>query len=609
MNHFTAHLTALSVAMVAASGVTAATCNPMSVNTCTLPFPSDVWAIDSAASPTGKVLQLADDVLRPELLAELPAFDGFTPSQLFNGSTGFSAASPVIFEFKQTIRTDEVIGDGASQVVAIDLTTGELLDVRVQASAYAKGENVSAPSEAVEIYPRARWPFGHEILVALTTDFPVSTYQTVAGRVAQGSDAYLSSLVQGLQSAGLNPDQVMSATRFTVRDQAEVVEPMRQIVRATWEGNHEVRNIEVDYGSYYSDDIALVTGELRTDSYRTQDGTGQLDFNRMPTSQWLKFRLTLPKASVDGPVPVALYAHGLGGDKTMDGLAVVGMNAELGVATFGIDFPNHGDRVESDGGQIFEILEINKLPSVIGMVQHNAIDFAAAHKALYSLANLDVVKRRSNWFSCWKCSDGTPDIDPTQVFMEGTSLGGVLGSAYGTLAPDLMGAVYHVTGVGITSILSNSTLWDGTFSQLMPPTATGAEALMLKGAVQQVLDYGDSINYIEEFRAPVNGQGPRPMLVITGKDDNVVPTDSSVALARILDMPIVGRVRFDMSGVETAADYDQDGYGLRQYPGLVGGLELVLGRTIVGASGHMAFLWATAQDDQQEWIKRYILNR
>lgn len=602
-------LSALTLGLHAAASF-AATCNPLGTNTCAVPFPSDVWAVTDTSSPTGKRLQFTDDVLRAELLAQLPADDGFTPSQLFADASGFSAASAVVFELSAALELERLAADGAGQVVAFDLTAGEPVDIRVQSSDYAKGENVSAAREMLEIYPLDRWPFGHEIVVIVTQQLPVATQPDFATRIASADPAtqsYVQSLSAALNSAGVNSADVMMATRFTVRAQADVVAPMQEIVARTWEGDHAVRNIEVDYNSYTSNNVAVVTGELRTDNYRTRNGTGRLDFNKAPTDQWIEFKLSIPKAAIDRSVPVAFYAHGLGGAKWMD-LVVTGMNADLGVATFSVDFPNHGARAEVDGGAIFSLLEIDKLPSVIGMVQHNAIDFAAAHKALTTLADLDVVKRRASWFSCWKCADGTPDIDPTRVFMQGTSLGGVLGSAYGALAPELRGGMYQVTGVGITSILSNSVLWDGVFSNLMPPAANGAEALMLRGAVQQVLDYGDSINYIELFREPANGQGARPLLVLSGAGDNVVPNPSSVALARIVELPLVGEALYPMPGVTHVQEYGQDGYGVRHYPPVLFDLGWLFGGLITDATGHGIFLLSDAVEDQADWIERFILN-
>lgn len=67
---------------------------------------------------------------------------------------------------------------------------------------------------------------------------------------------------------------------------------------------------------------------------------------------------------------MAFYAHGLGLLKESD-LLVAGMNAELGMATFAIDFPNHGSRNNADGGYVLSNLQTENIATVVGMVNHS----------------------------------------------------------------------------------------------------------------------------------------------------------------------------------------------------------------------------------------------
>ncbi len=306
-------------------------------------------------------------------------------------------------------------------------------------------------------------------------------------------------------------------------------------------------------------------------------------------------------------MPVALYAHGLGAAKEMD-LLVANLNAGLGIATFSVDFPNHGARSTADGGYVFLNLHIDRVSRVIGMMTQNNIDFAAAHKALIGLSDLDVVGKW-RWGGCWQCADGTPDLDTGNVFMEGTSLGGVLGSAYAALSPDLKGAVFHVSGVGVTSILGGSALWELAFSNLEPSHADGAEALLMKGAVQQLLDYGDPINYVDLMRYPDNGRPVRPLYVLTGAGDNIVPNDSSVAMARLLDMPLVGTPLYEMPGVSQQDTIDEAGFGISHLPPLAADLDFLIGPVLTDASAHISFMWSETAQRSKVWIRDVILEQ
>lgn len=584
-------------------------CNPLSINTCGLPFPSNYWSQPSAESPTGRELLITNDIVRPEVMEQLPEELGISPELIFNGYHGFSSASAVVFEFENRPDETSLPKLGGDAVLAFDLTSGEPVDIRAEMNKYARGRQVSAPADVLEVFPMDRWPFGHTILVVVTKALNIPNEASDLNSLSEGQDSpYITELHQAIASMGIELDQVRNATMFSVRDRQEVVGPIRTLVEDAFNRDHPVRNVEVHYKSYFGRKAALITGELLTDNYRTEDGIGLVDFDSEPKEQWIPFRLTLPrKARQTGSVPVAFYAHGLGLNKGSD-IIQSNINNSLGIATFSVDFPNHGARSAVDGGYVMLNLHISKLTRSIGMMTQHAIDFAAAHKALIGLADLDVLGKW-NWNTrCWKCADGIPDIDTSRVFMQGTSLGGVLGSSYAALSPDLMGASFHVAGVGVTSILAGSILWDAMFSHLEPSAANGAEALMLKGAIQQMLDHGDSINYIDYMRNPIEGRPIRPLMVLVGSGDNIVTNDSTVAMARLTDMPQVGRTLFEMPGVETTEDYDEYGFGVVQLPPLTADLQPILGSLITDASAHLSFFWTATARHQKAWTKRFILN-
>lgn len=588
-------------------------CNPLSILTCALPFPSNYWAVNDTNSPTGISIQMSNDVLRPEVQTQLPEANGISVEQIFNDSHGFSAASAVVFEFENQPDESTLTKYGDNAVFALDLTTDKPVEIRTQINQYARSHRVSAPSEILEVFPLSRWEFGHTIAVVVTKSLDIpNEQQDFSSLRNQASDAeeiaYFAQLSNAINRLGLDESNVRSATLFTVRDRDEVLVPIRTLVETTFAGDHPVRNVDVHYKGYFNRRAALITGELRTDNYRKEFGIGLVDFNGSAKEQWIPFRLTLPRtARHSGSAPIAFYAHGLGGNKESD-LLMADLNAGLGIATFSVDFPNHGARSDADGGEVFDNLEIAKLTREIGMMTQNNIDFAAAHKALIGMSDLDVLGKW-RWGGCWKCSDGIPDLDTSRVFMQGTSLGGVLGSAYAALSPNLDGAVFQVSGVGVTSILAGSMLWDLMFSKLEPPAATGAEALLLKGAIQQMLDFGDSINYIDLMRYPDNGRPIRPLLVITGEGDSIVPNDSSVAMARIAGLPLVGKELYDIPGVERHDTVDELGFGITQQPPLVADLEFLIGSVLTDASGHIAFLWTTSATQTKDWIKHNILQQ
>lgn len=593
----------------------AAVCNPTGTLSCGLPFPSDIWSVDDPNSPTGRRLQVPDDLFSPSALSELPENDGVLPSQVFEGASGYSAGSGVLFQFVAEPLFAETPVDGGDMVVAVDLTTGLRVPVRVKISPDAQAFRIPEVSYVLEVFPRSRWEYGHEILVVVMDELPLSRPETGLLSRLDARDGvnggYSAGLLADLRQQGFNLRQVRNATRFTVRDRTEVTAPVFGVVEQMHADDHPVRSIEVRHHNKDPDIAAIVRGEVLIHNFRDRDGTGLVNFSTEPMAQWVPFRLVLPEAARSGSVPVAIYAHGLGFNRIAD-IPVKSLNAELGIATFGIDFPNHGSRIEADGGYVFGILTPEELAIPLGLVVQSTIDFASVHRAvLTSLADLDVLGPERERLRGDNLPDGIPDLDTTRILMEGSSLGGVLGAIYGAIGPELKGAVYTVTGVGLTHILSESVLWDAMFKRVTPRSASGVERVLLRTMMQQVMDFGDPINFIDYYRYPEPGHDARPLMLTMGEDDALVGNQATHAAALLLDMPVVGEILVVMDDVRYEEDFDPDGYGIRQYLPLYDKVperwDARWLQLISDSSAHFSLLRPGDFDDQQEFIRRFVL--
>lgn len=588
-------------------------CNPVRLENCVLPYPSDVYTQDDLASPTGKVLDVPIEALRPQIQAELPP--SLTPESVLNGTSGFSAATTVLFELDQAPDLATIPADGGDAVVALDLDTGERIPLRVALNEYARSRRVTAPKQVIEIYPRSRWQFSHRYVVGLTkavkttagSDFqPSNGFALAVNEPASAIGQFFAPGLQRLQQAGVDPAELISATIFTVRAEEEVTAPIRRIVQQVYEAEHPIRNLRINYmlnGSI----SAIVRGDVLLSSFR--DENRNLDYGKAEGDEyWTRFRLTLPRAARRGPVPVVIYGHGLSVMKETD-IVVSLLNAFEGVATVSIDQPNHGSRISADGGYGIIKLGVNNVPLQVGMTAQSPIDFIALLKAVQtSMAGIDVIPRKlwsplSGAVVEGRNGDGVPDLDVNRIFYQGTSLGGVLGSTFIALAPSLKGAFVQVPGVGITSILSGSILWDLRYHELEPPSVDGAEALLLKAVMQHQMDYADGINFVHYIHNPLPGNEDKKLAMVVARGDGVVPNFSSVALAELTDTPIVGPVRFDMPGVRVLDSPEfENGNGLVQVPPLLRvGVDL-LDQLVA----HGSFIDPRALAAMQRWTRQEI---
>lgn len=598
---------AASAALASPAVAADAKCNPLSTKTCLAPFPSNYWAVDDPSSPTGVRANVTDDVLRPEILDKLPKQDGISPSGVFGGASGFSAGVGAVFEF--TERPGAIPSNGGNAVVAYDLDTGERVKVHAILSPQAQNTAlVSKATNTLQVFPQSRWAYGHRILVAVTDDFPIANpteppFTQLANQEPANQRAadYVQEVRDGLQQVGLDESSVRNATVFSIRAREEFLDPLTKLTDDTSSRDHAVRNVSVSWDLINPDVAGLVTGQIRVDNYRTRNGTGPVDWSgNTRKDEWIPFRLTLPENSSRGNAPVVLYMHGIGAAKEMD-VVVTQMNAQRGLATLSVDWPNHGARSGQNGGNLLSLLAPQHLGTLSGMFNQATIDLFGVYKALQT-AKIDVMKPVSLFAPFGQGRDGKNDIDGTKISMQGTSLGGVLGLNFAALSPKLSGVIFHVTGAGIGHAVSQTVLWN-VFGSIFPKAATGTESTVLQASLQQVLDPSDGLNTAEFIRNPRPGQTAKPFLVVVGDSDNVVPSPTSVALANLLDLPLVGTQHYAMADVRRTADYDAGGYGIRQYPPFTGPITFPL---ISGSSSHGIFLQPNAYAAQHGFIQRYF---
>lgn len=574
-------------------------CQPTAVKSCAFPYPNNYYWMKN------DVIVVPSKTIRREVSARFnqkynritKQWERIHPANPFalykmmlkadgRSSRGFSAGTPVIFRFpKGTFNASDFgsHGDGLTPVRAYWMNGNYQQPVFLRTKLDHSSSGSDDNYDYLQITPRSRWPHSKKLTVTVGT-----------------------------------PNQAnFQSTEFTVRPQYESVEPMKKLID----------KVEVDVRlttSVKMPSIAAVSkvqnGVITMPNYR--NASGMVDYTERSVSNVdVPFSITIPKAAKKKRVPVSIYIHGLSGDKNMAYADVVGVNARNGIATIIFDLPNHGQRARKEGGGVLRNLSANKLGRTVGMLNQSVLDIAAVHKALDS-AELKQVNAVKRCFLNW--CDSTPDLDTSRVFIEGTSLGGIVGSAYGSLGDGLLGGVFQVSGNGIMRTLTNSILWAGTentpkfakqflptFDRLLPKNATAGESILLRSMAQHSLDYADSINYVERFKAPSDGGPARPLLLTMGAADAVVPNESTLGMAEILRLPVVGEKLVD-TALPSMSNYS-DGYGLRQYTSIIDPMgvltKLLYGENtyLFNMTAHAAVFKPIAKWQRAQFIKKEIL--
>jgi hypothetical protein len=374
-----------------------------------------------------------------------------------------------------------------------------------------------------------------------------------------------------LSAHGVAAGTVVSITDFTVRTERNVTAPTVAMMAIAGSQEHPVRNIQTSFSFLYGGNVRyVVNGQLLVTDFRRVNGEVDYDPGYQGTPRWVDFVLALPSNAPPSGAPVVVYGHGIGISKeTM--LILSDVNAQHGVATLAIDQPNHGARADTDGGAVFDLTKPAQAARLFGMVSQSSLDQASIYKAVTtSLAALDTAPPVLSGTSQ---PDGRPDLDPTKVFYEGTSLGGVLGSVGVSLLPEYKGAAFQVSGSGITNDLADTVFWqhgfnatDTGFRGVIPSNATAGEAAFLVAATQHVLDPGDAVNYVDRLHT-----NRTPTLVPYALDDGTVNNRTTEAFAELAQLPIVGKTLRPLPFLPATTDVP--GSGIEQLPS--GSLELL----------------------------------
>ena len=575
-------------------------CHPLSISTCSLPFPSNFYTQADSDSNTGKVVDLKGGLLPAAVENK---FINLSSTESFESATGFSSASPIMIELSEDFDENSLPIEGGQKVLVFDQDTGLLHPIRTKKYHYAEDNRFSDAAHIIEIFPRSRFEFGHTYTAVITNNLLTMTGAPFPIVPAMQDLTDQNAVIQ-IEQFGIKKNQVVSFVEFTITDEKSITEPLYNLIDKVNQQEHPVRNIKTTQLNIWPY-AASVTGEVLLSDFR--DDTGRVNFSSKtkiktkPQPYWAKFLLMIPMASKHGKSPISIYGHGVGVIKETMLLTVSFTNAKNGIATIAIDQPNHGSRAKHDGGNIFEILKPEKFTRLSGMVAQSTLDMSSLLIAIKtSLSSLDITPSGKAWWHEHWYSGGinTPDIDTEQIFYEGTSMGGVLGTTFVASAEDLKGGFLQVSGVGISNILTHSILFETfRFENLIPDNASAGEAALFIQLLQQEFDKADAINFAHYIKNPIHGRSPRNLVVQYGLGDEVVFNPATEALAEIVDLPLITPSLVDIAHLRTSSQYEE-GYGLVQNKPLLPTKGL-----LDNIFGHISFVRPSATKALKLWIE------
>jgi len=528
-----------------------------------IPFPDDFWLQPDVLTASGGRLAIpiptgpvSVQVLFRALLVNTNKLDGFSPISHF--VIELSDAPDVT----SLPRTAAESLDALASIVLLDITPespdyGRRIPFEIRPRTDVSVLNRTShtlllfPSIPLEQHHRYGLVITNRVLADASRPFLASTFFEAVKDPPLAEEAAPVSAVRELANevmaaaAATAPaiprDDIALALRLSIRTTDTIPNTLRAVkeqVLAAPPPAFVVTNVRADTVAG-SDVAAIVEGEWQAPDWR-DFGYFRFDANGLPVrtrTNTVPFILALPKAALDGPVPITMYQHGNPGSAQ----AEVPGSARRYLANAGFAVTGFTDilnRELSDGmtgdaaiaAQVtnifFGLLQRRRVPDA--WLQTNAEQIAFL-RMLEGFGSLDVLPIGA--------PDGVPDLDVQTPFTYvGISQGSNHAPGLMAFAPEIRAAALIVGGSRVAETLIHQQPL--VFIQQLGavyPDLTPADIWVGVALFQHLMDDQDVHNYarfIYRDPFPVRGTTLRPsLLVVAGLDDSLVPNNTTNSLA------------------------------------------------------------------------------
>jgi hypothetical protein len=239
-------------------------------------------------------------------------------------------------------------------------------------------------------------------------------------------------------------------------------------------------------------------------------------------TQTAKFECAIPVAARTSPAHASLYGHGLlGGPEEIDGTGVKAMSQQHDFAFCATAWSGMS---EEDVPNAIKLLgNLSGFSSLADRDQQGFLD------QMY-LGRLFIHPQGLTADPAFKGL-----VDPSQLFFDGNSQGGIFGAALTAMAPDFTRAVLGVPGINYGVLLTRSSDW-ATFSTIFDPAyARASERPLALALINLLWDRGEGDGWAHHVTTdPPSGTPAHRVLMQAAVGDFQVSTYQADVLARTI---------------------------------------------------------------------------
>jgi len=548
-------------------------CNPLGVtDACLFPFPSSFHEVTAPESITGVRLNI-DQALLP--FGGSPELD---PAP-YNLADGVSPVNPVLLHFgvdidttgHATYQAPELSLEPSAVVSLIDMVDGKRILSFVEMDANKKEgfdgryAFIVRPIEPMEMGHR------HAVLirrgladVAGNVLAPTAAFEALRDGVPTDNDDVEAirertvAVLDFAETQGIARADLLTAFDFQVASKEWLLGPVLSMreealtASASGELGYAIEEIQENPNP----DIAkIVFGTFEVPTYVDKEKNESMSFEgdhkpvRLASNRSYPFTLLVPKrAETDGPLPLVVLGHGIFGNGRDfltgggDGAAIQALSNEMGAIVIATDWIG---------------LSSNDLPNIAGIVAPNLNNVTLITDQLQqALINALVLTKLGKGEladdAALKVAANSL-VDDSQIFYWGASLGGIQGSSFISLSPDIARAAFGVPGAAWTTMLTRSIVFPPVKTLLEGRYPDPLDLAFLTTMVQLAFDYSDPANMTRlMFKEPLpDAPANRVVVLQEAIGDSQVPNLVTDILARAMGIKVATPNVYQPFGIET----------------------------------------------------------
>jgi hypothetical protein len=522
-------------------------CDPFDKAACLLPWPNDYFrknghlALRNAQMPhstDGKPIQARD----------YNWSDGFSPGQIIvtlvpGLDLRRTGAAPVT-DVGRSLKPKQPI-------VVIDAKTGKRQLIWSELNAIAKNPR----KRTLNIHPGIGWREGHRYIVALR-NLRRSNGRTIkaprafriyrdglpgGGRAVKRRAGHMQDIFNRLDKAGINPGELYMAWDFTVSSRQGLTKRMLSIRDRSFAelGDGNLRDFRVAGKSpaftvTETRDIPgigrRVAGTVAVPCWLNMAGCPpgarfKLDKRGLPVRsagnvQQARFVCVVPNTSATTPARPLLFGHGLFQDAAaVDAIALLGPVANAVMC--GTDFSGMANEDLPNAGMVSA--DLSRFPTMADRLQQGILNFMFLGRLMVHPQGLS------------SHPEFAGRINTERLFYAGASLGGIIGGALTSVAPDFERSALIVPGLRFSLLLTRSTQFPAFGHILYSKYPDPVEQSLVNSMIQVLWDRGEANGYVYHMvRDPLPNTPKKTVLLHEAFGDHQVANVATETEARII---------------------------------------------------------------------------